>query len=287
MIKKVLQWFLITVFLTGFLVQTNIEAKANEKHADEVNQEWWFKKDKDNPRQVEGLPNLEGGDEEAVRRPISNIVLQQQYPDTVILRGPDTANRVALTFDDGPDPRYTEQVLDVLAQYNVPATFFVMGARAEAYPDIVRRMVNEGHIVGNHSYWHPNLVDGDIPTLEHEVNQTEEVLNNIIGYRPSLFRAPYGFLDNQAVEKLAEMNYNVIGWSLDTLDWREPPPEDIAFSVLSNIHPGAIVLLHDGAEWDGDRTNTVQSLHQIIPELQELGFEFVTVPELLNIPYQK
>ncbi|MFV8830456.1 polysaccharide deacetylase family protein [Alkalihalobacterium sp. APHAB7] len=284
--KNVVKWLFIMAFLFGAVLQPMVSS-AEEKPAEDVKQEWWFKKDKDNPREVEGLPDLQGGDEEAVRGPISNIVLQQRYPDIVILRGPDTVNRIALTFDDGPDPRYTEGVLDALARYNVPATFFVMGARAEAYPDIVRRMVNEGHIVGNHSYWHPNLVEGDMATLEREVMQTEELLNQIIGYRTSLFRAPYGFLNNEAVEKLDELNYNVIGWSIDTLDWREPPPEDIAFSVLSNAHPGAIVLLHDGAEWDGDRTNTVESLDIMIPELQELGFEFVTVPELLNIPYQK
>lgn len=236
------------------------------------------------------LPEKQGGPEstERVRNPVSNIVLQQRYPETVVLRGPSTENKLALTFDDGPDPRFTPQVLDVLKEHNVKATFFLMGARAEAYPDLVKRIINEGHIIGNHSYWHPNLVkEADLVTLEREVTMTEDALERLVGYRTKLFRAPYGFLYNELVEKLAEMNYSVVGWSVDSLDWREGPPEEIAYTVISNIHPGAVILMHDGGEWDADRTNTIKSLQQLIPTLKGQGFEFVTVPNLLNIPYQK
>ncbi|MDZ5471292.1 polysaccharide deacetylase family protein [Bacillus sp. 31A1R] len=237
----------------------------------------------------EGLPNLQGGPEkERVRYPVSNIVLQQRYPETVVLRGPANVNRLALTFDDGPDPRFTPLVLDTLKKYNVKATFFLMGARAKAYPDIVKRMIDEGHIVGNHTYWHPNLVkQGEVATLEREVNQSEEELARLIGYRTKLFRAPYGFLYNELVEKLRDMNYTVVGWSVDSLDWKEEPPETIAYTVLSNVQPGAIILMHDAGDWTSDRTNTIKSLDQIIPTLKEQGFEFVTVPELLKIPYKK
>ncbi|MBU9714839.1 polysaccharide deacetylase family protein [Bacillus tamaricis] len=258
---------------------------------DDVKEEWWWKdKENDDSRETDQPPPLEGGGEMSERQqlPVSNILLQQQYPETVVLQGATGDNRVALTFDDGPDPRFTEQVLDVLNEYDVPATFFVMGARADAYPAIVTRIQEEGHIIGNHTYWHPNLVEeGEISTLEREVTQTEDKLADIIGYRTKLFRAPYGFLYNELVEKLAEMEYTVVGWSVDSLDWREGPPEEIAYNVLSNVQPGAIILMHDGAEWEGDRTNTIESLHQIIPALQAQGIEFVTVPNLLNIPYQK
>ncbi|MBM7663467.1 peptidoglycan/xylan/chitin deacetylase (PgdA/CDA1 family) [Bacillus mesophilus] len=235
------------------------------------------------------LPPLKGGAEtERVRNPVSNIVLQQRYPETVVLRGAQNLNTVALTFDDGPDPRFTPQVLDVLKENNVKATFFLMGSRAKAYPDLVKRIIDEGHIIGNHTYWHPNLVkEGDLATLEREVSQTEDALAEQIGYRTKLFRAPYGFLYNELVEKLKELNYSVVGWSVDSLDWQEAPPEQIAYNVISNVHPGAIILMHDGAEWDGDRTNTIKSLRQIIPELKKLGLEFDTVPGLLNIPYRK
>ncbi|WP_256583348.1 polysaccharide deacetylase family protein, partial [Pseudomonas sp. 2995-1] len=130
-----------------------------------------------------------------------------------------------------------------------------MGSRVEAYPDITRRINEEGHVIGNHTYWHPNLVEeGDVATLEREVSQTEDMIAETIGYRTKLFRAPYGFLYNELVEKLTEMNYTVVGWSVDSLDWREDPPAEIAYNVLSNTQPGSIILMHDGATWEGDRT---------------------------------
>lgn len=262
-----------------------------EQETTDVEEQWWWKDDKNNTnRQIEEIPRPEGGSEYTgrLRNPVSNIILQQKYPETIVLRGDTTQLQVALTFDDGPDPRFTPQVLDILNQYDIPATFFVMGARAEVYPDIVRRMVDEGHIVGNHTYWHPNLVEqADVAVLEREVNQTEDLLENMIGYRTKLFRAPYGFLYDELVEKLAEMNYSVIGWSVDSLDWRELSPQDTAYNVLSNVEPGSIILMHDGGDWDADRTSTIEALHQIIPTLQQQGFEFVTVPDLVGIPYQK
>lgn len=236
------------------------------------------------------LPNLQGGPEatERVRFPVSNIVLQERYPETIVLSGPRTEKRVALTFDDGPDPRFTPQILDLLKEYDVDATFFLMGSRANAYPDLVKRIQNEGHIIGNHTYWHPNLVEkGDLAILEREVTNTENTLADLIGFQTKLFRAPYGFLYNELVEKLRDMNYTVVGWSVDSLDWKEEAPEIIANNVLSKVEPGSIILMHDGAEWDGDRTNTIKSLRQIIPALKEQGYEFVTVPEMLNIPYKK
>lgn len=244
-----------------------------------------------NAQQEEEIPNLEGGEEseERVRYPVSNIILQQRFPDTIVLSAAPTENKVALTFDDGPDPRFTPQILDLLAEHNIKATFFVTGARAEAFPDLMQRIIDEGHIIGNHTYSHVNLVDtNDIATLENEVQRTEDIINDIAGFRTKLFRAPYGFLYDELVEKLADMNYSVVGWSVDSLDWQESPPEVIAYNVISNIHPGAIILMHDGADETGDRTNTIEALREhIIPNLTEQGLEFVTVPELLGIAYQQ
>ncbi|MFC0559115.1 polysaccharide deacetylase family protein [Halalkalibacter alkalisediminis] len=288
--ERMFKLMLVVVLLFCFQISNIMTVSANEPAQGDTWQQFWWKKDKsDKPK--EDFPDLRGGPEnpERVRQqPVDMTILQQRYPDTFILQGPTDQNRIALTFDDGPDPRFTEDVLNILNQYNVPGTFFLMGSRAIAYPEIVERMNNEGHVIGNHTYFHPNLVkEADIPTLEREVTRTEDVLNDIIGYRTSLFRPPYGFLYNELVEKLAEMQYLVIGWSVDSLDWEEDPPEVIASTVLENTHPGAIILMHDGADWDGDRTNTVESLHQIIPTLQQQGYEFVTVPELLNVPFTK
>lgn len=229
-----------------------------------------------------------GNSERDSEQPVDLRILQQRYPEIFFLQGPTDQKRIALTFDDGPDPRFSNDVLDVLKQYNVPATFFVLGSKAVANPEIVKRMQNEGHVIGNHTYAHPNLVEeADLETLEREVTRTEDALNEIIGYRTKLFRPPFGFLYNELVEKLGNMNYYVIAWSVDSLDWQEDPPEVIASKVVDNIHPGAIILMHDGAESSGDRTNTILSLQQIIPILQDQGYEFVTVPDLLNIPFEK
>lgn len=233
--------------------------------------------------QPENLPDPEGGSEltERVRYPVSNIILQQRYPDVLVLSGDGTENNVALTFDDGPDPRFTPQILDLLAEYDVKATFFVMGARANEYPELVRRIKDEGHAIGNHTYWHPNLVEeGSLSTMVNEIQRTEDTLAQIMGTRTTLFRAPYGFLNNELVEGIRDLNYSIVGWSVDSLDWQESAPDVIAYNVLSQIHPGAIILMHDGATWEGDRTNTIKSLRQIIPTLKEQGMDFVTVPEL-------
>ena len=288
--ERMFKLMLVVVLLLCFQFSNIMTVYANGPAPGNGDVEQLVKRDKpDKPK--EDFPNLKGGPENPERvlpQPVDMTILQKQYPDTFILRGPTDQKRIALTFDDGPDPRFTEDVLNVLNQYNVSGTFFLMGSRAIAYPEIVKRINNEGHVIGNHTYFHPNLVkEADIPTLEREVTRTENTLNDIIDYRTSLFRPPYGFLYNELVEKLAEMQYLIIGWSVDSLDWEEDPPEIIASNVLDNVHPGAIILMHDGADWDGDRTNTIAALRQIIPALQKQGYEFVTVPELLNVPYAK
>ncbi|MCM3639329.1 polysaccharide deacetylase family protein [Sporosarcina luteola] len=286
---QLFKWLLVTGFLLCLHVTDSLTVHANDERLVFVTQDKTETVVQNN--QEEDLPDLDGGSESSTRelqQPVDLRILQQRYPDVFFLRGPTDQKRIALTFDDGPDPRFTNEVLDVLKQYNVPATFFVLGSKAAAHPDIIKRYEADGHAIGNHTYYHPNLVEeSDLETLEQEVTRTEDVLNDILGYRTSLFRPPYGFLYNELVEKLGDMNYFVIAWSLDTLDWQEDPPEVIASSVLDNIHPGAIILMHDGAESSGDRTNTIEALRQIIPTLQEQGYKFVTIPEMFNIPDRK
>ncbi|WP_339230909.1 polysaccharide deacetylase family protein [Oceanobacillus sp. FSL K6-2867] len=282
---QIVKWLLTVGFLFCFYPINDITANANKVPLEDASQQ----EQQENPE--DAIPDLRGGSENPERerqQPVDLRILQQRYPDVFFLQGASDQNQVALTFDDGPDPRFTNEILDVLNQYGVPATFFLLGSRTAAYPEIVTRIQNEGHVIGNHTYFHPNLVDeADIRALEQEAIRTEDELYDMIGYRTHLFRPPYGFLYDELVEQLARMNYSVIGWSVDSLDWQEDPPEVIASNVLDNIHPGAVILMHDGAEWEGDRTNTIESLHQIIPSLQEQGYEFVTVPQLLNIPFEK
>ena len=287
--ERIVKWLLVTGFLFCLPIIVIMSVYANEGPlADGARQ--WLKTDLQ-VNAEQDLSDLKGVTEISVRDPVQPVdlrILQQRYPEIFFLQGPTDQKRIALTFDDGPDPRFSNDVLDVLKQYNVPATFFVLGSKAVANPEIVKRMQNEGHVIGNHTYAHPNLVEeADLETLEREVTRTEDALNEIIGYRTKLFRPPFGFLYNELVEKLGNMNYYVIAWSVDSLDWQEDPPEVITSKVVDNIHPGAIILMHDGAESSGDRTNTILSLQQIIPILQEQGYEFVTVPDLLSIPFEK
>jgi len=232
---------------------------------------------------------LEGGPEITGRQqnPVSNDILQQKYPNIVALSGSKDDYRVALTFDDGPDPRYTPQILDILKQYNAKATFFLIGVRAVAYEDITRRIVDEGHTIANHSYWHPNFDKEGAERLDWEIKKTEEALNNIVGFRTRLLRAPYGSLNEELVEKIDNLGYTAIGWSVDSSDWMQLSPEQIQKNVLSNASPGSIILMHDGGNWNVDLLGTAQSLHEIIPRLQKDGIEFVTIPELLNIRDRK
>lgn len=231
------------------------------------------------------LPQLEGGAEIDVRpkRPSSNQELQRKYPNILVLRGPLDQKKVALTFDDGPDLTFTPQVLDVLKKHGVKATFFLMGARAAALPEMTKRIADEGHVIGNHTYWHPKLYEETLERVHWEVTSTDEAIENIVGYRPKLFRAPYGGLTEPIVEFLGEMGYTIVGWTVDSEDWKQLSAEEVKRNVLDHIHPGAIVLFHSGGHWTQNLGGMVEALDEIIPTLKQQGYEFVTVPELVGV----
>lgn len=234
-------------------------------------------------------PQLEGGSERDVREPhpVSNDKLQQEFPNILVLHGNPTKNQVALTFDDGPDIRFTPQVLDVLAKHDVKATFFLIGARAKAHRDITKRIHDEGHAIGNHTYWHPNLPKESLERLRWELTETEQVIEDIIGFKPRLFRSPYGALNEDILKVLGEMDHTVIGWDVDSVDWKLPGADIVADNVLSNVGFGSIILMHDGGDWSMDLSGTVQGLDRIISKLKEDGTKFVTLPELIGIPEAK
>ncbi|RNA68484.1 polysaccharide deacetylase family protein [Alteribacter keqinensis] len=209
--------------------------------------------------------------------------LQKQYPNTVVWRGPTNQKRVALTFDDGPDPRFTPAILDELESNDVKATFFVMGARAKEHQEILKRIHREGHVIGNHTYWHPNLEGESVGQLRWEMDETNDIIQNLVGIRPNLFRPPYGIFGTAHTESLAANGESAIFWTVDTMDWDGPSPEEILEGVMEDTGNGSIILMHDGAHWTGDMNNTVEALGPIIRELKREGYQFVTVPELLNV----
>lgn len=186
---------------------------------------------------------------------------------------------VALTFDDGPHKFRTDEILDVLKKYNVKATFFVVGTMAKEYPHLIKRELSEGHEIGNHTYSHHNMKRLDTATLEREIELTEEAIFEACEYRPKLFRPPEGWCTENIVSVAGRMDYDVILWNIDTLDWAHTESKKIYEGVSSSIKPGSIILFHD---YVSGKSPTVDALEMIIPKLLEEGYRFVTVSELVG-----
>lgn len=189
---------------------------------------------------------------------------------------------VALTFDDGPHPVYTPQVLSILKRHGVKATFFLIGKRVEQFPEIARRIVAEGHEVGNHTYSHPaNLPKENWEQVRQEIEKCSEAIERVTGVRPKLFRPPRGFL-NYKVLTLAQLEgYTLVFWTVSADHKDAPTPEAMAQRVFKLVHPGAIILMHDGRI--PSRWKDVKALPLIIEGLQKRGYKFVTVSELFGL----
>ncbi|MBU5441641.1 polysaccharide deacetylase family protein [Paenibacillus sp. MSJ-34] len=241
------------------------------------------------PDPADPANELAGGSEttERVVRPADNAELQRKFPETFFLHGPEKGNRIALTFDDGPDIRFTPQVLDILQKYDTKATFFLLGSRADGLPEITQRIHREGHAIGSHTYWHPKLVKEGVERMKWELAETDKALKRTAGMKPRMFRPPYGALTEELMTELVKMKYKVIGWNVDSLDWKQIDSATIQDIVLSQLRPGSIVLMHSAGNWDQDLSGMVQALDALIPRLQQEGYTFVTVPELLGIPEKR
>uniref|UniRef100_A0AAU2K0T2 Polysaccharide deacetylase family protein n=1 Tax=Streptomyces sp. NBC_00049 TaxID=2903617 RepID=A0AAU2K0T2_9ACTN len=186
------------------------------------------------------------------------------------------AGSMVLTFDDGPDPRYTPAILDTLARYGVRAMFFVCGEMATENRDLLRRMVAEGHVIGNHTWTHPLIPTLSRPALASEIGRTSDVVQQTVGEAPLWFRAPYGAWNRAAFEIGAELGMEPLAWTVDTLDWKEPGTGTIVSRVLGAAAPGVIVLSHDAG---GNRSQSVQAISSYLPQLLAQGYR-MTVPAL-------
>jgi peptidoglycan/xylan/chitin deacetylase (PgdA/CDA1 family) len=184
----------------------------------------------------------------------------------------DSDKKVALTFDDGPHPKYTEQLLDGLKERNVKVTFFVVGKNAEAYPDIIKRMYEEGHLIGNHTYNHVQLNTLCTKDSCDEITKTNEVLYNITGECPQFIRPTFGEWDKDLD---CDTDMIPVLWSVDTLDWTMKNVDKIVRNGTKNVHDGDIILMHDYYK------SSVTAALRIIDKLQSEGFEFVTVDDLI------
>jgi peptidoglycan/xylan/chitin deacetylase (PgdA/CDA1 family) len=183
---------------------------------------------------------------------------------------------IALTFDDGPDPTYTPQILRVLARYRACATFFVLGRHVDAHPELLREIVKGGHAVGSHGYSHAILRWVWPGEIAAELNGTSAAIHRAAGIRTDLFRHPGGMQGFFLPWMTKPVGWQVVVWSVDPQDYTEPGVAEIARRVLDEAHPGAIVLLHDGSP-DGteSRAHTVEALPIILEELRDRGYQFV------------
>ncbi|ULO10055.1 polysaccharide deacetylase family protein [Paenibacillus sp. 19GGS1-52] len=212
--------------------------------------------------------------------------LLRKYPETIMTKGP-RSKIIALTFDDVPDPRFTPQVLDVLKKYHVKATFFVVGSRAKKHPELVARMIREGHVVGNHSYNHPQFVKLTLIDFRSEIIRTENVLQALAGYKPRLIRPPYGDISEQQLRWAKARGYKLVNWNVDSLDWRGLSKAQVRNNILSHAGKGSIILQHGGGGRGSNLRGTIQALPEVITIMRKRGYTFVTVPQMLQVSKNK
>jgi peptidoglycan/xylan/chitin deacetylase (PgdA/CDA1 family) len=188
---------------------------------------------------------------------------------------------IALTFDDGPWPNTTLEVLDILRENNIKATFFLIGQNLKYFPQIGQQVVADGHAIGNHTWHHWHRPMNQFTAIR-EVEDTSALIYKTTGVKTSLFRPPNGFLNNGLAAYARRLQDAVVLWSVDSGDWRghRVSVRGLVNQVIEKARPGGIVLMHDGG---GDRSKTVEALPKIIEELAQRGYKFVTVPELLRM----
>ena len=202
--------------------------------------------------------------------------LLRWLPHRVLLAyGPSARNTIYLTFDDGPDPDTTPKLIDLLAKHSAHATFFLIGERVERHPDLVRRLVAEGHRLGNHSYDHPKFDAIDASAQDEQIARTDEILAGFDGRATHPFRPPYGVLPASLIARSALRRRQLAYWSVDSLDYRQEMSAHELVDVLRNQPPraGDIILMHD------DRPHTIELLDVMLPEWRAAGFAMDALPD--------
>ncbi|QEU90030.1 polysaccharide deacetylase family protein [Streptomyces kanamyceticus] len=191
-----------------------------------------------------------------------------------ILRIRGGGRSMVLTFDDGPDPRYTPHILRTLRRHDVRAMFFVCGEMAVDNKDLLREMADDGHLIGNHTWDHPLLPRLGRAAMREQMERTCDVIEDATGEAPAWFRAPYGAWNRNAFQLGADLGMEPLAWTVDTLDWTEPGAPTIVRRVRAGAGPGVVVLSHDAG---GNRSGSVEALRTYLPELLDSGYR-ITLP---------
>lgn len=208
-----------------------------------------------------------------------NVFAYGSEEEVFVKNGPTDKKIIALTFDDGPHPKETNEVLDVLKKYDIKGTFFIAGKHANWYSKPLIRASKEGHEIGNHTFNHPDISNLSKADLEDEIKKCEDILVKLTGKKPTLFRPPYGSYKKESLEAIAKKyHYKIVLWTtVDARDWQNPGANKISDTIINNAKNGDIILLHDYAT-----DNTVEALDILIPKMIEKGYKFVTVSQLIN-----
>lgn len=194
---------------------------------------------------------------------------------------------IALTFDDGPNEPYTQQILDVLREKQIRATFFVVGENAIRHPELVKEAYDEGDLIGNHTWSHSRFLMLEKPSkIKDDVGLAENAIAGIIGKNPRMFRPPYGYRSAWGAKTLAGQGYKIVTWDDQTSDWGKLSSKQITINIIRRAKPGGIIDLHDGGENRDhvDRSKIVRSVEEIVDLLQAEGYKFVTLDELFGQP---
>lgn len=211
-----------------------------------------------------------------------------------LVAGAPSLREVALTFDDGPNPPYTDRILDVLHAEHVTATFFLVGRAVVAYPRTVRRIVRDGDVIGNHTWDHAHLIIESPAAIRSELERTSTAIERVAGVRPQLMRPPFGARDFAVIAQAHALGYQVVMWSVPLPDdWEQPGDATIARRVIDDTSDGSIIVLHDGnrgivcrgnrriAPQVCDREQEVGATRRIVDTLRARGYRFVTIPRLI------
>jgi len=202
-------------------------------------------------------------------------------------RGSPSSKVVALTFDDGPSPVWTPKILDELKRAGIKATFFMLGEHVAKYPDIAKRVAADGHEIENHSWDHHVLIYYKSEELYKQIKDTEKTILDVTGQTTTCFRPPKAWVTDKEKQKLKEMGYQVVLWSLNSKDWVTFDDKYMREYIVRNVRPGDIILFHDsggvfGVE-GGNRDETTRTIYRLTEKLREKGYGFVTIKELLGM----
>lgn len=192
-----------------------------------------------------------------------------------------TEKVIAITFDDGPNPLYTPQIIDIFAKANSKATFFMIGEQIEKSPEIVKLVAEQGHEIGNHTFSHEKLTQLGQEECREEIKRNEELIQNLSHKKPVILRPPYLDYNDETTRFISHLGYSMIGaLNIDATDWEQPGVKFILEKTRKHIKSGGILLFHDGY---GDRSQTITAVRQFVPELVSQGYKLVTVSELLQL----